>query len=150
MEKINRIKGVKCKLGENPLWNTDDNCFYWTDIDEGMIYNSNLESNRAEVIYKGDAVGGFTFEKNKTLLLFRINDISRYEIKTRKLTQILTFDPVKFHRFNDVIATPTGSVFAGYIGIKEGERGFFHISKDGNVTPIENNTTISNGFCFDR
>ena len=64
-----------CELGENPLWNTADQCLYWEDITGGKIHRLNPATGEHRELYHGERVGGFTFQANGDLLLFRVDDI---------------------------------------------------------------------------
>ena len=74
-----------CHLGENPLWNAREQRLYWTDIGAGKIHRFDPQGGRHEIIYEGVPVGGFTFQANGDLLLFRIHDIAvRYPRASKK------------------------------------------------------------------
>src|SRR5262245_36327179 len=65
-----------CQLGENPLWNARDNSLYWTDITGGKVHRLAPATGRHEVVYTDGPVGGFTFQANGDLLLFRADDVA--------------------------------------------------------------------------
>lgn len=138
---------LHCELGENPLWNADDGCLYWTDITGGKIHRLHLATRRHTQIYSGGVVGGFTFEANGDLLLFRAGDIALLH-RDGKIEVVREFADEGSERFNDVIAAPDGSVFAGTIGRTKTSGGLFRFACDGSCTALFRGTGCSNGMGF--
>lgn len=136
-----------CLLGENPLWNGDDGCLYWTDIDGGTLHRFHLQSGRHEVIYRGVTVGGFTFQVDGDLLLFRVNDLAllRRDGSVKVVREILDEGTA---RFNDVIADPEGRVFAGTIGRTPESGGLARVERDGSIEWLFRGTGCSNGMGY--
>jgi D-xylonolactonase len=136
-----------CLLAENPLWNGKDGCLFWTDIDGGAVHRLHLESRRHEVIYRGETVGGFTFQESGDLLLFRVRDLAL--LRPDGAVQVLR----EIHdegtaRFNDVIADPEGRVFAGTIGRTPESGGLVRVERDGSIEVLFRGTGCSNGMGF--
>ena len=136
-----------CQLGENPLWNGDNGCLYWTDITGGTIHRLKLATHAHDILYRGVTVGGFTFQANGTLLLFRVNDLAVLHPDGRVET-LREFADEGTERFNDVIADPAGRVFAGTIGRTPTSGGLFRVEHDGNLTLLFRGTGCSNGMGF--
>jgi D-xylonolactonase len=136
-----------CLLAENPLWNGDDGCLYWTDIDGGAVHRLHLESSRHDVIYRGETVGGFTFQDSGDLLLFRVRDLAllRPDGAVKVLREIHDEGTA---RFNDVIADPEGRVFAGTIGRTPESGGLVRVERDGSIDVLFRGTGCSNGMGF--
>ncbi|MEQ1859493.1 MAG: SMP-30/gluconolactonase/LRE family protein [Chthoniobacteraceae bacterium] len=136
-----------CRLAENPLWNAADGALYWTDIDGGTVHRFHLASAKHEVIYRGVTVGGFTFQADGALLLFRVNDIAL--LRADGSVEVLrTISDEGTARFNDVIADPEGRVFAGSIGRSETSGGLVRVDRDGSITLLFRGTGVSNGMGF--
>ncbi len=145
---ISTLLNDHCELGENPLWNGDDDSLYWTDITGGKVHRFDLASGRHEVIYRGEPVGGFTFQANGDLLLFRVNDIALLEPDGGRVDSLKEFSDDGAARFNDVIADPEGRVFAGTIGRTDASGGLYRVDRDGAVTLLFRGTGVSNGMGF--
>src|SRR6266540_2295459 len=96
---------VTCELAENPIWDPERRCVYWTDITAGKMFSLDVATGRHRVLYKGQPVGGFTLQHNGDLLLFRVNDIALLQPGGR-VSVIQEFTHDGMHRFNDVIADP--------------------------------------------
>lgn len=138
---------LHCELAENPLWNPADACLYWEDIPAGKLHRFHLASRTHTQLYDGVTVGGFTFQENGDLLLFRINDLALLRPDgSVKLLAPFTDDGMT--RFNDVIADPKGRVFAGTIGRTAESGGLFRFERDGTATLLFRGTGCSNGMGF--
>lgn len=136
-----------CDLGENPLWDSDEQCVYWTDISAGKIYRLDPITQKFSVIYEGQPVGGFTIQHNGDLLLFRVNDIVALR-KDGSIVLVRNFQDEGMSRFNDVIADPEGRVFAGTIGKTPESGGLYRVDLDGTITKLFAGTGCSNGMDF--
>jgi len=101
---------ANCELAENPLWHSDDRSVYWTDIPAGKIYRFDDSTQKYRVIYEGEPVGGFTFQQDGSLLLFRVKDVAHLQLDER-VSSFRQFSEDGMDRFNDVIADPEGRVF---------------------------------------
>jgi sugar lactone lactonase YvrE len=60
-----------CEIGENPLWHPHEGKLYWTDMPARRLFRFDPRTGSHEEIYHGWPVGGFTFEADGGLLLFR-------------------------------------------------------------------------------
>ena len=136
-----------CELGENPLWNPDNRCLYWTDITGGRLHRYSFDEREHEIIYRGETVGGFTLQENGDLLLFRVHDIGLLS-PDGAVRSVRPFKDAGSERFNDVIADPEGRVFAGTMGRTETSGGLFRLDPDGAFTLMHRGTGISNGMGF--
>ncbi|MGI8966768.1 MAG: SMP-30/gluconolactonase/LRE family protein [Limisphaerales bacterium] len=137
---------TKCELGENPLWDAQKQCVYWTDITAGKIYCLEIPSGRHRIIYEGESVGGFTIQENGDLLLFRVSDVALLH-SDGKIKVMQKFSDEGTERFNDVIADPEGRVFAGTIG-KHPLCALYRVDLNGEITKLFSGTGCSNGMGF--
>src|SRR6476659_5047719 len=110
------VANYHCQVGENPLWNDSDVRIYWEDIDTGRLFRADHATLAHECFYKGEVVGGFTFQEDDKLLLFEADRIAVLDPDTGKRRVIKEGIDSDMVRFNDVIADPEGRVFAGTIG----------------------------------
>jgi D-xylonolactonase len=135
-----------CQVGENPLWDDRRNRLYWTDILGGKIFSWDAASARHHQVYEGEPVGGFTFQEDGALLLFRVNNIALLgdDGKVRVLRDGIDKE---MDRFNDVIADPAGRVYAGTCG-GDGRGGLYRVERDLSVTRLFQGTNCSNGMGF--
>src|ERR1043166_884438 len=144
---IGTLINEHCQLAENPLWREEDGCLFWTDIEGGNIHRIHLATKRHDLVYSGEKVGGFTFEANGDLLLFRVNDFAVLR-PDGGVETVRAFADEGSERFNDVIAAPDGCVFAGTIGKTDTSGGLFRVECDGSCTPLFRGSGCSNGMGF--
>src|SRR6202043_4214910 len=132
------------EVGENPLWHPEAEALFFLDITKGTIYAYHPASNKSSVFAQTRVTGGFTLQRDGSLLLFQDGRIA-----------ILTLDGVVREvasgqcpgneRFNDVIADPEGRVFAGAMG---GDGRILRFNLDGTVTEMADGFQGPNGMAF--
>ena len=148
---IQPIANYHCACGENPLWDDQRQLFFWEDIPKGRLFEYNPATGRHRIIHEGpEQIGGFTFQQDGRLLLFRQTDIALRHDDGR-IESIIAFNEPQIPRFNDVMADPAGRVFAGTMGKKAdhgGTGGLFRVDLDGTITKLFLGTTCSNGMAF--
>jgi len=147
IQQIMPATDFACELAENPLWDPDRSCVYWTDITAGKIFSLDLNSGLHRLIYQGLTVGGFTLQQDGALLLFRVDDIALLQRNGIVSVQQKVADG-GMARFNDVIADPEGRVFAGTIGKTDQSGGLYRLERCGTLTKLFSGTGCSNGMGF--
>ena len=138
------VGGTLC---ENPLWDLQVGRVLWTDIESGRVFSCGLDSNKPELLYQGPTVGGFTMQKDGTLLLFRESDVCCLGADGT-VAKLFDFRHEGSKRFNEVVADPMGRVFAGTIGRGGGSGGLFLFERDGSYLMVADGTDCSNGLGF--
>lgn len=151
--QIELVADLPCIVGENPLWHSDQQALYWTDIPAGRIYRYHPSTATVETVYEGEMVGGFTFQEDGSLLLFsKGGAVYQFDGKTLQ-TVIESLPGAEEHVFNDVIADPLGGVFCGtkYIDLAPGKTGdLYYLNSEGEITHLMSGVQCSNGFAFTR
>jgi len=145
--EIELIANYHCKCGENPLWDERRHCLFWTDIPTGRLFCFDHASGRHAPIYRGEPVGGFTLEEDGAVMLFRVADVARMGDEGEQPVPLIGFADEGVPRFNDVIAAPDGTVFAGTMG-KDGRGGVYHVDHARVVRNLWRGTNCSNGMAF--
>lgn len=160
MAELEELINLNSILGENPLWNTNDGCIYWEDIEGKKVHRLNPATGQHVALYDeskldgGQKVGGFTFQANGDLLLFRERDFALLKpngdvlVVEKSIEEVARCREGGLERFNDVIADPLGRVLAGSIGVDATKGGLYLVELDGGVTPLWQGTQISNGMGF--
>jgi len=144
---IELIANYHCMCGENPLWDDRRQCLFWTDIPTGRLFCFDHASGRHAPIHSGEPVGGFTLQENGALILFRVTDIACLDEEGEQARSLVPFEDEGVPRFNDVIAAPDGTVFAGTMGA-DGRGGVYYVDHDLGVTNLWRGTNCSNGMAF--
>jgi sugar lactone lactonase YvrE len=142
------VVAVRCTVGENPIWNSVQNCLYWTDISGGKIFRYSPISETCEIVYQGTSVGGFTLQEDNSLLLFlEHGGIARYN--DGKIEYLVESLEEEFStRFNDVIADPEGRVFCGTLPTTNRKGRLYRLEVNGTITKVLEGITCSNGMAF--
>ena len=137
-----------CELGENPLWHPKEHRLYWTDISGGRLYYLDPESGEYQQIYEGRPVGGFTFQEDGGLLLFRDRG-SIVTLKDGEISELIAqIEGELDSRFNDVIADPVGRVFCGTMSSESHRGRLYRLDPDGALTVLLEDIGCSNGMGF--
>lgn len=147
MSEVVAVANYHCVVGENPLYDPDDGCIYWLDIETGRLFRADHRTLEHECFYTGPVTGGFTLQADGSLLLFEVDRIARLE-KTGERRVLVEGIDADMRRFNDVIADPEGRVFAGTIGRSDETGGLYRIERDGRVVSLFKATGIANGMGF--
>jgi D-xylonolactonase len=142
------IADTACNTGENPLWHPDENAVYWTDIPAGALYRLDWATGRYEQIYSGEPVGGFTLQVDGSLILFKARGAVELMRGADRITLIESLPLELESRFNDVIATPGGRVFAGTMPSPTAPGRLYRIDPDLSVHVVFDGIGCSNGMGF--
>lgn len=160
MAEPEELINLNCILGENPLWNPNDQCIYWEDIEGKKVHRLDPATKQHVELYDesksedGQKVGGFTFQANGDLLLFRERDFALLKphgdvvVVEKSVEEVARCRENGLARFNDVSADPLGRVLAGSIGEDATKGGLYLVDLDGSVTTLWQGTQISNGMGF--
>jgi D-xylonolactonase len=146
--QLELIADYACDTGENPLWHPVEKRLYWTDIPTGRLFRYDPAANHHEQIYHDRPVGGFTFQANGGLLLFR--DRGNITLWHNGLFHQLLHEipEERESRFNDVIADPAGRVFCGTMSSPQSKGRLYRLDLNGTLTPILDGIGCSNGMGF--
>ncbi|MCX5662966.1 MAG: SMP-30/gluconolactonase/LRE family protein [Planctomycetota bacterium] len=143
------LADYSCKCGENPLWHKTEKKLYWTDIETGRLFRLDPATGKHEQIYYGPRVGGFTFQADGSLLLFRDKGNIVLWRDGKEIKTIVKEIPAEAEgRFNDVIADPEGRVFAGTLTDTGKPGRLYRLDRDGKLTLIVDGVGCCNGMAF--
>src|SRR4030095_9985101 len=120
---------------------------HWLDIDTGRLFRADHGTLEHECFFRGDKVGGFTFQEDGSLLLFESDRIALLDPAGRRRVLVEGIDP-DMTRFNDVIAHPEGRVYAGTIGRSRESGGLYRVDRDLSVKRLWQGTGCANGMGF--
>lgn len=145
--ELEPLMNYHCTVGENPYWDADRQCVYWTDIPKGRLFRYDARTGAHEQFYTGDIVSGFCLQTDGTMLLFGGQQFSHLSCDGYIKILRNNIDP-RIKGFNDIIVTPNGTVFAGTYSEDGESAGLYHIALDGTPTSIFRGTGQSNGMAF--
>lgn len=142
------VADYKCENGENPLWHPLEKRLYWTDIPKGCLFRYDPANQTSEQIYSGEPVGGFTFQADGALLLFKARGAIERWSNGETTTLIPELPEERESRFNDVIADPVGRVFCGTMPTAERKGRLYRLNLDGSIDLILEDVGTPNGMGF--
>ncbi|MEX0884808.1 MAG: SMP-30/gluconolactonase/LRE family protein [Phycisphaeraceae bacterium] len=143
------IADYACKCGENPLWHPQEKRLYWTDIPTGRLFWYDPTTGEHQQCYEGSHVGGFTFQPDGSLLLFRARgNVTLWADGQEQRTLIDEIPDEVTTRFNDVMADPEGRVFAGTMPTKERLGRLYRVDTDGSHHLLLEEIGCANGMGF--
>lgn len=145
---IEVIADYACETGENPLWHDQQQRLYWTDIPTGRLFRYDESSGQHEQCYEGRPVGGFTIQRDGSLLLFMDRGtVARWS--EGALTEVISeLAAERDSRFNDVIADPRGRVFCGTMSTPDNKGSLYRLDVDGTCASVLQDVGCSNGMAF--
>lgn len=135
-----------CKLGEGPVWHTDERRLYWTDITAGRLFRYDPATGDSECVYEDDIVSSVTIQRDGSLLVFMDRGRVGHWCDGEMETVATVVDSAT--RFNDVMADPAGRVFCGTMPGKNCGGSLYRLDRDGTTTEIESDVAIPNGMGF--
>lgn len=160
-----------CHLGEGPVWNTQLQKLFWTDIFNRRIWMYDPTSGASSVFWEGDLqVGGFAFTRSGGVVLYsdkgvyliggvrdgmkRSDDGNSADCRSAAGTSeepVLLFDiPMRENEmFNDITVDPCGRIFAGTISRPDFTGGtLYRLEKGKKPAAVLKNLHCSNGMTF--
>jgi len=142
------VANYQCVTGEAPLWHPDEGVLYWVDIPNGCLYNYDPQNKVAKKVFQSGQIGGFTIQEDGGLLLFMEQGAVKF-LKDGNLSTILeSIEGEEHSRFNDVIATPDGSVLCGTMPSGNKPGSLYKLDRDRKISLMIEDAGISNGLGF--
>jgi D-xylonolactonase len=143
------LADYQCQTGEGPLWHPDERRVYWVDIPLGRLFRYDPDTGQHEEVYKSaEAIGGFTFQEDGSILLFGARGAVSL-LRDGAVTPVIPEIPAEADgRFNDVFAGPHGRVYCGTMPTDAHEGRLYRLDPDGTLTTLLEGVTISNGMGF--
>jgi sugar lactone lactonase YvrE len=150
MKMYEIIADYQCHTGEGPLWHSDEQALYWVDIPRGRLFRYEPETGQHAMIHEERPIGGYTIQADGTLLCFRDGgNVVVLDSRGEFVRTVVEAMPeLATTRFNDVIAAPDGSVFAGTMSCDELAGRLYHLDCDGNSSVILEEQGTPNGMGF--
>lgn len=141
------VADTHCGVIGCPLWHPVERKLYWTDNQAGRIFRYDPVHARHEQIYAGSKVGGFTFQEDGSLLLFREKgNIVVWRDGHVAGTIVHEIAELAEGMFSDVIADPDGRVYCGSMGTKSDR--LYRLDRNGTLTLILEGMKVSAGLGF--
>lgn len=133
---------TRCKVGEGPLWDADNNRLLFLDILGECIFFLDYATGETDRIDVGQKIGCMSLCENGDILVALEDGIYRLNSRGEK---VLAHQPLKIKgsRFNDGKTGPDGCFYAGTAD--DNCRGAFYKLKDGVLYELFEGCSCSNG-----
>lgn len=140
---------TSCSLGEGPLWHPDRQSLFWFDIDNKLMFEKSIGSERQE--YRFDrTVSAAGIVDDTSLIIASETDLFVFDLKDsreRVLCELESTNPIT--RSNDGRADPHGGFWIGTMGYRaEPKAGGIYRFYRGELRKLFHEITISNSICF--
>ena len=147
---IEKVASPNAIVGEGPVWNSEEQKIYWTDIQGGKLFKYDPENRANRVIHEGFEVGGFRFNESGGLILGSWEGI--YLWNSDEDFQLLRngkIDGTKVNiRVNDATSGPDGSFYCGTDSTNWQNDVVFRINPDHSIDVIDEGIKLCNGMGF--
>ena len=142
--EIELIQDEKAVVGEGPVWDPHTVKLYWTDIRTGRLFEYVPATGEHRTIHDGIFVGGLAVNKQGGLTLGTWEGVMLWRSDS-DWTWLHHDDK---YRFNDVIAGPDGSFYAGSMFDGDNNGVLYRFLPDGEIEEVATGLAISNGMGF--
>ncbi len=150
-EKVEHVLAVQNKLGEGPVWDSQEQVLYWVNIKENSFYRYYPKNGELEMFEVGLPIGTLAVRAGgKGLIMATKNGFALWDWATQQLEFIANPEADKpGNRFNDGTPDSEGRFWAGTMEdaetSKEPQGSLYRLDPDGSVHKMETDLFISNG-----
>lgn len=150
--RIEILLDVKTTLGEGPLWDVDQQRFYFIDSMDGRVFSCTADGTELRAWDVPGKIGSMAVRKDGDGAIVSLED-GFYALDFKSGDCDLIYDPEpdkKNNRLNDGKVDRRGRFFAGSMDtMEEGANGaLYRMDPDFSVHKVETNIIVSNGPCF--
>lgn len=149
MTEATQVLASRNRLGEGPIWNSQEEKLYWVDILDGTFWRWRPDSDAHEIFHVGTPIGVMAFRASGGLLMATKKGFATWDERTQQLEVIANPIADKEHmRFNDGAVDCSGRFWAGTMSMsnessKEGI--LYRLDPDRSVHVMETGISVSNG-----
>jgi sugar lactone lactonase YvrE len=139
---------ARSTLGEGPVWDDAAQCLWWVDILGRRVHRTDAASGRDEAIDVGQYVGAIGLRAQGGLIAAVRDGFAQLDPSTGDLDLVADLqDDRRSLRMNDGKVDPGGRFWAGMMAQdhRDGAGTLYRLDPDYRVTPVVNETSISNG-----
>lgn len=141
----------QCFLGEGPYWHADRQSFFWVDIENGKLFQHQVESGQTTTFTFPHRLAVVLEGKGDQLILGLDRKLARFDLKTEELEWLTEVEPdFPLHRFNDGKVDAKGRLWIGTLSTKftEGAGSLYCIDESLTPKKMLGDLTISNGMAW--
>lgn len=136
---------TKCKLGEGPLWHSDQGLLYWVDIENETFHTFSLDTGTQKSYSIGQPIGCLAFRKQGGLVMGLRDGLAFWDYENSEIEIINNPEAARSRaRFNDGKVDPGGRFWAGTLG-EDDQSSLYRLDPDRSIHIMETGIQISNG-----
>jgi L-arabinonolactonase len=152
--EIERIGDIRCRLGEGPLWDAQEQALYWVDAPAATLHRIDWPTRAAKSWHMpGPNVGSLALRENGGAVIAMGRGFYTFDFETGEASlvqELLTTD--QSVRFNDGKTDRQGRFVAGSMDLDEGEGRpigvVYQLDSELQPTQILDGFGCFNGPCF--
>ena len=140
----------RCIIGESPVWNNFENCFYFLDATLKEIYKIDLSTRSVQLRLVKVGCNALCFDNENRLIVSR-EDGLYYLNADDSIEPLYDISKYKIINANDMKVGPDGNIYVGTVsGVKNGtsekvDGKLYRIDQDGSVHVLLDGLYVSNG-----
>ena len=140
-------------VGEGPVWDADDRCLYWVDIERGEVHRFDPLAGRDTVVITLDRqVGAVGLRETGGLVLAVREGFATWEPGEPGVTVLASpLGSNSLCRMNDGACDAAGRFWAGSMALQEdvlGAGSLYRLEPDGSVVEVLAGVSLSNGIAW--
>lgn len=143
---------TKSILGEGPLWDLEDQCLWWINIEAGQVHRFDPASGKNDTYEIGQRVGTVVRRQSGGLVLALVDGLATYDPESRKLDILCDPEADKpNNRFNDGKCDPQGRFWAGTLNFTDEDQpdgALYCLHTDGTIVKHFDGVRVSNGIVW--
>jgi sugar lactone lactonase YvrE len=139
-------------VGESPVWNIEEQCLYWVDIQNKQIHRFDPWSGRNQTFLQPEIVTCIALRAGGGLVLTLKKHFAIFDPATLRLERIGAVEcDLPDNRFNDGECDPQGRFWAGTMDAVDWSApagNLYRLDADRTVTRMQQNVICSNGIAW--
>ena len=148
-----RVLASAAVVGEGPVWDADDRCLYWVDIERGEVHRFDPLAGRDTVVITLDRqVGAVGLRETGGLVLAVREGFATWEPGQPDVTVLASpLGSNSLCRMNDGACDAAGRFWAGSMALQEdilGAGALYRLEPDGSAVEVVAGVSLSNGVAW--
>lgn len=150
---VEPVLELECRLGEGCVWDEENKCLYFVDIESFKVYCYYLENQQLIEYLVEDYVGCIVMKENNSFVAAVKNKLVQIDKTTARQMVLHENDIPDFIRYNDGKCDVFGNIWIGTMAIDQTrqdakEAGSLFCIKDNKVVAKYDKFTIPNGLAW--
>ncbi len=145
------VEGVRCVLGEGPMYDAGRESVYWVDIEGGTLWEAPLRDGRPgrpEVVLRREpTLSSAVHAEGGGWLLARRRGMEQVDAGGDPVHTVDLIPASVDSRLNDGKCDPAGRYLVGSMALdgRRGQERLWRLEPDGSVTVLDDDLSLSNG-----